>query len=107
MRRGALGSKWTDLETEGGGMCPTNQRSAAIGLFISEHTDERRHGSEQRWRGAGRGQRLQTGQTTCRDSAGTLIACAGTGHDGELAKRTRGELHRQRRWDDLRQPDRA
>ncbi|MEI6206547.1 MAG: DUF1566 domain-containing protein [Desulfuromonadales bacterium] len=26
----------------------------------------------------------QTGQTTCYDTAGTLIACAGTGQDGEL-----------------------
>src|SRR5262249_49755536 len=25
-----------------------------------------------------------TGQTTCWDSAGTMIACAGTGQDGEL-----------------------
>src|SRR5437773_5486521 len=26
----------------------------------------------------------QTGQTTCYDSAGTVISCAGTGQDGEL-----------------------
>src|SRR5262249_8529536 len=32
------------------------------------------------------GQPLQTGQTTCYDTAGTVIACAGTGQDGELQK---------------------
>jgi hypothetical protein len=29
---------------------------------------------------------LKTGQTTCWDTAGTAIACAGTGQDGELQK---------------------
>lgn len=29
---------------------------------------------------------LQTGQTTCYDTSGTQIACAGTGQDGELQK---------------------
>ena len=29
---------------------------------------------------------LKTGQTTCYDTAGTLVACAGTGQDGELQK---------------------
>ena len=28
----------------------------------------------------------QTGQTTCYDTAGTVISCAGTGQDGELKK---------------------
>ena len=31
---------------------------------------------------------LQTGQTTCYDSAGNVIACAGTGQDGEFRKGT-------------------
>lgn len=31
-----------------------------------------------------KGQRVRTGQTQCWDSAGTLIACAGTGQDGEV-----------------------
>jgi hypothetical protein len=31
-------------------------------------------------------QRLKTGQTTCSDGGGTVIACAGTGQDGELQK---------------------
>lgn len=30
------------------------------------------------------GQVSQTGQTICYDSTGSMIACAGTGHDGEL-----------------------
>jgi hypothetical protein len=30
------------------------------------------------------GQRIQTGQTTCYNAAGSVIACAGTGQDGEL-----------------------
>ena len=29
-------------------------------------------------------QRIVTGQTQCWNSSGTLVACAGTGHDGEL-----------------------
>lgn len=33
-----------------------------------------------------KGQRIKTGQTTCYDSAGMVIACAGTGQDGELQK---------------------
>ena len=32
------------------------------------------------------GQRLKTGQTICYDNAGTVIACPGTGQDGELQK---------------------
>lgn len=32
------------------------------------------------------GQIRRTGQTTCYDAAGTVIACAGTGQDGELQK---------------------
>jgi hypothetical protein len=32
------------------------------------------------------GQRLKTGQTLCYDDVGTVIACAGTGQDGELQK---------------------
>ena len=32
------------------------------------------------------GQRLKTGQTTCWDSSGTAVPCAGTGQDGELQK---------------------
>jgi hypothetical protein len=35
---------------------------------------------------APQGQRLKTGQTTCYDTAGTVIACAGTGQDGDLQK---------------------
>ena len=35
---------------------------------------------------APRGQRLKTGQTTCWDSFGAAIPCAGTGQDGELQK---------------------
>jgi hypothetical protein len=31
-------------------------------------------------------QALQTGQTACYDASGTVIACAGTGQDGELQK---------------------
>lgn len=31
-------------------------------------------------------QPLKTGQTTCYDSSGTVIACSGTGQDGELQK---------------------
>jgi len=32
------------------------------------------------------GQRMKTGQVTCYNAAGTVIACAGTGQDGELQK---------------------
>jgi hypothetical protein len=35
---------------------------------------------------APQGQRLKTGQTTCWDTAGTVIPCTGTGHDGDLQK---------------------
>jgi hypothetical protein len=35
---------------------------------------------------APQGQRVRTGQTICYDSAGTMIACAGTGQDGALLK---------------------
>jgi hypothetical protein len=33
-----------------------------------------------------KGQRVRTGQTLCYDAAGTIIACAGTGQDGDLLK---------------------
>ena len=36
--------------------------------------------------GESQGQRLKTGQTICYDDTGTVIACAGTGQDGELQK---------------------
>jgi hypothetical protein len=33
---------------------------------------------------AQQGERLKTGQTSCYDSSGSAIGCAGTGHDGDL-----------------------
>lgn len=36
--------------------------------------------------GAARGRPLRTGQSGCWDSAGTSIACDGTGHDGDLRR---------------------
>lgn len=36
--------------------------------------------------GARRSRPVKTGQTTCWDAAGTVIACAGTGEDGELRR---------------------
>lgn len=36
------------------------------------------------WAGAQAVELPQTGQTTCYDSAGTIIACAGTGQDGDI-----------------------
>jgi len=36
--------------------------------------------------GGRRSRPLRTGQTTCWNTAGNVIACAGTGHDGELRR---------------------
>ena len=36
--------------------------------------------------GARRSRPVRTGQTTCWDAAGTMIACTGTGQDGELRR---------------------
>jgi hypothetical protein len=66
-------------------MCPTSGDQAAIGLFVTEHTDDVATALS----GGGiapRGQRLQTGQTICYDSTNAVIPCAATGQDGELQK---------------------
>jgi hypothetical protein len=77
--------KWTEIESEGGAMCPTSGDQAAIQTLITDYTDTVATAlSGGGWVGCG--QRVKTGQTTCYDSANMLIACPGTGQDGELQK---------------------
>ena len=91
------GVKWTAIETGGGGMCPSNVDQTAIQSFITQHTDDLASALDggplpdcpadlATCLAAPQGQRLKTGQTTCYNAAGTVIACAGTGQDGELQK---------------------
>lgn len=97
------GTKWPAIES-GGGMCPSNGDQAAIQAFITQHSDDLAtaldggplpdcpgdlgtcNASLAACLAAPQGQRLKTGQTTCYDTAGSVIPCAGTGQDGELQK---------------------
>ena len=57
--------------------------------------------------GARRSRPVRTGQTTCWDTAGTVIDCAGTGVDGDLRRGEPRCVPGQRRRHDPRQANRA
>lgn len=101
---GKYGTKWPGIEATGGGQCPSNGDQAAIQTFITQHTDDLAvaldggplpdcpgdlatcNSGLATCQAAPQGQRVKTGQTLCYNPAGTVIACAGTGQDGELLK---------------------
>lgn len=76
-------STWTKLE--GGGSCPTTGDESSIQSFIDacilSVADALGGGT---LTSTVASQPLETGQTICYDTAGSVIACAGTGQDGEL-----------------------
>ena len=116
--------KWTGLEGDAGGECPSNGDEGDIQAFIAQHTDDLAVALDggplpncptdlatcdsnlDACLDAPQGQLLRTGQSTCYDAAGGVISCLGTGQDGELQKGLPRELHRQRRRHDHRQPHR-
>ena len=78
--------KWPVLQTKAllsGGECPTVGDQAPIQEAIDAHTTNIATALASGTL-AGPGQLLTTGQTTCWDSSGSVIPCAGTGHDGDL-----------------------
>jgi hypothetical protein len=96
-------AKWPGLETKAvlaGGACPSTGDQTSIQGLIEDTTDDvasRLGGGPAAGCSAdlaaclgacptAAGTRLQTGQGTCWDSAGSVIQCAGTGQDGELQK---------------------
>jgi len=86
--------KWAKLEAtaaDKGDPCPSTDDQAAIRGCLDGVTTgvaDALAGGALVCGGAGgpQGQRLKTGQTTCYDTGGAVIACAGTGQDGELQK---------------------
>ena len=100
-----FGLKWTEIENEGGAMCPTSGDQAALGIFISGHTDDVAMALQQLGTG-----RLRAADT---DRPNYLLRRCRFGHrlrryrsGRRAAEGFDGELHRQRRRDDLRPPDR-
>jgi hypothetical protein len=100
-------AKWPTLEqraVNAGEVCPSVGDQAAIQGVIDDHTDNVAtalaggpladcptdlatcQSELETCETTPQGQRLKTGQTTCWNGAGTVIACAGTGHDGDLQK---------------------
>ncbi|MGH7790099.1 MAG: DUF1566 domain-containing protein [Candidatus Binatia bacterium] len=95
------GSKWPAVESSGGGMCPSNGDQAVIQSFITQHTDDLAtalaggplpdcpadlttcNANLASCAASPHARRLLTGQTTCYDTSGSPIPCAGTGQDGE------------------------
>jgi hypothetical protein len=74
-------------EVTSGGTCPSSGDELTIQAFISTHTDAiavALHGGALPTGTVAAV--LKTGQTTCYDSTGTAIACAGTAQDGELQR---------------------
>ncbi len=74
--------KWQKAESKAGGACLTNGDEAPIQARITDDADDivTLLGG-----GSVPGCPLPaTGQTTCWDPNGTLISCAGTGHDGDI-----------------------
>lgn len=89
--------KWTKVEIKAGGACPTSGDQDQVHGFVWQRADE----IATALAGGGlppcaaqlaaclaapKGQRLRTGQTLCYDLSGGVIACAGTGQDGELQR---------------------
>lgn len=96
-------AKWPGLEDKAvaaGGACPSTGDQTAIQQLLDETTDDvasRLGGGPAAGCSADLaaclvacpapgGAPLRTGQTQCWNSSGSVIPCAGTGHDGELQK---------------------
>lgn len=74
---------WTKLE--GGGSCPTTGDDSSVRDFLDAcvlSVADALGGGALPPSGA----LPRTGQTNCHNTAGSLIGCAGTGHDGEFQK---------------------
>jgi hypothetical protein len=96
--------KWPVIESKAEGACPsTGDQSAIQGAADTYTTNVATalaggvlpdcpadllscQGDLATCQAAPQGQRLKTGQTTCWDTGGAVIPCAGTGQDGELQK---------------------
>ncbi len=77
--------KWQKAESKAGGACLTNGDEALIQARITDDADDivtlLGGGSVP---GCQQLQLPATGQVTCWDSGGSVVACGGTGHDGEI-----------------------
>lgn len=96
-----IGGKWPAIESKGGGSCPWNGDELLIRAVVDQHTDDLAValgggvvpdcGGELATCEAELasclatpvGQLLRTGQAACYDASGSILACAGTGQDGE------------------------
>jgi hypothetical protein len=84
-----FGLKWPGTESKAGGTCPSAGDQTHIQQYIDTATTNvatALAGGTLPDCAAPQGQVLATGQTTCWDSSGNVIPCAGTGQDGELQK---------------------
>jgi len=89
--------KWDGAEATGAGACPDAVLTAPMNSYIAAQAAEAASvvagapipdcaGDLATCEAQPVGQVHETGQTICYDAAGTVIACAGTGQDGELQK---------------------
>jgi hypothetical protein len=81
----SFSQKWTDAETAGGGMCPTNGDESAMQSCITAHANAVA-AALMSGGTCGSGGLPETGQTQCDQGAGTLGACPGSpsGQDGAV-----------------------
>ena len=99
---------WNAIEAAAGGACASNGDAAAVQAFVAQNSDDVAtavaggdlpdcgqslaacesaastcEGDLASCSAVPRGQSGATGQTNCTDSSGALVACQGTGEDGE------------------------
>ena len=75
---------WTKWEEKAGGACPTTDDEAAAQAYLTDHSARL---AEYLLGDIPLGDPpLQSGQTACYDSGGSVISCSGTGQDGEFQK---------------------
>ncbi len=78
-------ARWMQIEDSAGGACPSTGDQTAIQDYVDSTTTDvaaALAGDPL----VGQAGTLQTGQTQCWNASGQVVACAGTGQDGELQR---------------------
>ncbi len=77
--------KWPVIEAKAAGTCPSAGDQTPIAQYLDTVSADAA-GVLAGGTLADHGHRLKTGETQCRNTSGQVIACAGTGQDGEFQK---------------------
>jgi hypothetical protein len=75
--------RWPQIEDKAGGACPSTGDQTAVQQYVDATTTDVAAALSGGTL-AGQAQPLTTGLTQCWNTAGQLIACAGTGQDGDV-----------------------